>query len=592
MRRLPLLRLAPMALSLLALVLASCAAPPSEPVSSDAPRTSAPSGQGLRAAASFPSETGPVEIDVNNALGHSLPARIDFYADYEQEPYTIEAPRGNMSSRAPIGTYDIHIYVYDQGIPVLADVQNKEIDANSTTFIMLNLLEGSAENLSPLAFDSDGDLVLDRVELDWGTDPENAGDFPGALPVPYHNQVFSEEGEWYRGEMRAYSNHGIGQESVGQLIRRAERLGLDFLAITDRNTMASVFDPDYRSDSVVLIPALEWGNNERGVAVLYGPRSIPRPPTTRAAAQAEMLRLQAQGGIFTVGHPTNAANPWLWGLSYANAIEVWHGSWRQMTPLRLNQLEEDIRLRRSGRLVHSIAAAAAAADKTNVAARQAGMQDRSISGNRQATLFWDYELLRGLKAGAIGGSGTHSARSPMAQPVTYILAREKSYEGIMEGLRFGRTFISSGLDGPELRFRADVLNNGMMDVDISGIVPINVEVMFEMSVRNGQGMKLQLLRNGRPIYTGIIDSNIYVKPHLETPSDNAVYRIQVIGDPSNLQTGYGATEVYAISSPIYAHDIMQPLLWSLPDIDPDQTWVRIDQEYQDALPLPDPDLSY
>src|SRR5690554_2484695 len=126
----PFPRHAPMAMLLLVVVLAGCATPPSAPVSSEAPRSAAPTGQGLRTAANFPSETGPVEIDINNTLGHSLPSRVDFFADYDQEPYFIEVPRGNISSRAPIGTYDIHIYVYDQGIPVLVVIQEKEIAAN------------------------------------------------------------------------------------------------------------------------------------------------------------------------------------------------------------------------------------------------------------------------------------------------------------------------------------------------------------------------------------------------------------------------------------------------------------------------------
>ncbi len=578
-------------LSLVTVLLAGCAVTPSDPYiqSSEKPRAVE---QNLREIPQLPLEMGILEIDINNVLGHSLPARIDLYKTYNQQPYTIEVPRGSLRAEAPVGEYIAHVNVYDQGIPVLVDIQEILIKQENPSFVLLNLLEGSSGTLSLLSFDNDGDLVLDRVELDHDSDPENAADFPGALPVPYHNQVFSNEGTWYRGDLRAYSEYSYGRESVGQLIARAEGLGLDFLAITDRNSMESVFDPAYRSNSLVLIPAVEWGNDERGVALLYGPRSIPNVPTSRAAAQAEVLRVQAQGGIFSVGYPCNGRNPWTWGLSYANAIEVWHGSWRHVQPLRLAQLHEDIRVRRSGRLVHSIAAAAAIAEQTDLAAESAGMDDQSISGNRQSSLFWDYELLRGLKAGGIGGSGTTGPRIPMAQPVTYILAREKSYEGILEGLRFGRTFISSGLDGPELRFRADVLNDGSMDVDIGGIIPLNVEVMFELSVRNAQGKKLQLLRNGRPILTSIIDSNPYIKPHLETPTESAVYRIQVVDRPQDISSGYGATEVFAMSSPIYAHDIMQSLLWTLPDVDSDKTWIRIEQEYQDEIPLIDGNLMY
>lgn len=507
---------------------------------------------------------GTVEVDITSILGRHLPARVDFLPLGEGERVNHQVLEGHASLPVPPGAYRAYVHVYSGGVPMLVDIKDLSVEEGGTAFVLVNLLEGASNSLVLREFDLDGDLAIDRVELDSGTDPENAASIPGKKEVPRDETVLRAKGGWFRGELFAQSDYGEGKESVEKLIARAEKAGMDFLAIADLNTLASVYDEDYRSKKLVLIPAMQWGSDQYGRAIIYGPRTMPEPPLNVSAAQAECIRVQAQGGLFAVAHPCLPTAPWTWGLSYVNAVQVWFRDWRAVPPLTLEHLAQRSPSllereggRRDGRLVQSIAAAA-------LPGRMG-----TKSANAQAALFYDYELIRGLMASALGGSGTSSKKVPMGEPLTYVRAREKSLPAILEGMRLGRTYVSSGPDGPQLSFRADVLNDRKVDVDIGGVVPLGVDTMFEVLVKNAEGMKLQVLRDGEPILSKVIEADGFGQRFIQHPMVQTAYRVRVVASPKKEKDGFGPIEVHALSSPIYAQDIALEVLRNA-DVDVDQ----------------------
>ncbi len=501
---------------------------------------------------------GLLYIDVSDDEGRTWPARVEFHLEGEDELGVIEVPSSGVREVSlPGGAYTAYVHAYTQGIPVLVEIQEFAINAEKPENlpILLTAAELTLESIRTL--DSDGDLALDRVEVAHGTNPNDNISIPGRLRVPLPPKALAGEAGWYRGELYAHSTFGRGRESVAQLIRRAEKAKLDFLAITDSNTMQSVFIPEYQSKKVVLIPAMEWGTDELGYALIYGPRTVPGPPGSIWAAQAECVRVQAQGGVFAVARPCRAEAPWQWGLSRVNAIQVWCGPWRDVAPMSVDDLQAGYRQRagRRGRYVYSIAQAAASAEKAARVGESMGKAGMTYSANDQAALYWDYEVARNLMVSAIGGSHSDSGKASMGTPVTYVYAKEKSLPGILEGLRLGRTFVSSGLDGPRIDFKANVMGDGAEAVGIGGVVPLNVDITLEMHVVGGKGLKLQLLENGDTVSSFKIEKNsieFWVKRRPDTP---AAYRIQVVGAPKSVKRGYGPLEVHAISSPIYARDL-------------------------------------
>ncbi len=506
---------------------------------------------------------GQIQIDISNVAGNALPSRIDLVPeDGGGSRRTFRVPEGRLQASCPPGRYTAYYYVYDWDLPIMVKVESVVVQPGETTFLLKVLLEGSG-NRRLREFDRDGDLVLDRVELEMGTDPDDPADYPGAQPVPFKNTVISEESGWLKGDLHIRSEHSGGEESVAQIVRRAERAGLDFIAIADRNTLASLEDSGFQSDRVVLIPAMEWGDNDHGVALIYGPRTFPELTNNLLDGQGVVRRVQAQGGIFAIAHPLFPHAPWQRGLSYVNAIQVWCRGWRAVPPTPLEALNEQHQQRNSsGRLVHSMAQAAAT---------------DAFSANGQAALFWDYEITRGLRASPIAGSMASRRQTPLGEPLTYVQAPEKSVEGILEGLRRGRAYVSSGPSGPQLVFTADVLDSGIIDAEMGDIIPVGVPTKFYVLVRNARGKKVQVLKNGWPIITQRIDSQEFTIGFEREPISACAYRVRVIDEPSS--EGFGDLDVLAMSAPIYAQNMM------IVDqhTDPTDLWVHLRNENMEPL---------
>jgi hypothetical protein len=132
-----------------------------------------------------------------------------------------------------------------------------------------------------------------------------------------------------------------------------------------------------------------------------------------------------------------------------------------------------------------------------------------------------------------------------------------------------------------LAFNADVTAHGRVDVGIGGVVPLNVDVAFVAAVQNAVGKKLQVLENGRPIRTVPINADDVAIRFTRHPTIYSTYRIRVIGPADPKSKGFGPIEVYAMSSPIYAQDITQELLWrNNPNLDPKKTWVKLQTQQQ------------
>lgn len=572
----------------LLLLLAGCASTPSGPDgkslsdNTQAPAAAAsPMADAKVPAARKPKgETGALDVDVTDVAGQRLPTRVELQdADGVIED-RYEAPDGKGQFQASVGLYRAFIYVYDNKVPILVHAQEVHISREKTALLSVNLLEGAGGKLGIRDFDYDGDLAIDRVELEAGTDPQNAASIPGRKPFIYDSKVLAEGDRWYKGELQAISSYGGGRESVAELVRRAEQAGLDFLAITDLNSMDACLDPAFHSDSVVLIPAMAWGTRENGMALIYGPATMPEAASSEEMAQAECFRVQSQGGVFAIAHPCSADVPWKWNIKEVNAVQVWYGPWRAQPPLELASLPEGLKTREpgTGKLTRSIAAAAAVLDKTPEIAANAKKKNLEISSNDQSALFWDYETVRGAVCSVIAGSGTSDPKTPMGQPVTWIKARQKSLPAIMQGLRMGRTFVGNSPTGTQVELRADVLNDGKVDVGMGGAVPLGVNVGFYMLVTGASGCKVELLRNGHAVLRKTVDGDTFSASYTEKTDFKAVYRLRVLRQPENDAKGYGPVEVMALSSPIYADDIAGELLMTGP-VDLNKTWVRLESEY-------------
>ncbi|MBI5091429.1 MAG: CehA/McbA family metallohydrolase [Candidatus Hydrogenedentes bacterium] len=521
------------------------------------------------AAPSTPAANGPmgeVTIDITDLISRELPAKVELRNTAGGDPISIDAPKGRAHGQFPVGKYHADIYVYSAGLPFLVHAKEVVVSEKQPASILLNLAPGSSGKTPLQAFDRDLDLALDSVEQKEGTDPNDASSVPHKQKLTFPAPVLAKQSGWYRGELHAHSSYGEGRgkntESVPDLVERAEKAGLDFLAITDRNTLAACTDPGFKSDRVALIPAMEWGSDKEGVALIYGPRTMPDIVHSQEEGQAVLRLLQAQGGVFAVAHPCFPTAPWQWGLQFVNAIEVWCRDWRGVPPMNVEQLTEPNKLKVKTRFAYSIAEAASM---------------NRLSANGQAVAFWDSELARQLRACAIAGSSTTSPKVAMGAPITCVYAKDKSWPAILEGIRLGRTYISSGPEGPTIQFCADVKKDGKIDISMGGVAPLGVLTELQVIITRAKGRKVEVLRNGLPIIAQKIEDNAFIMKFDQIPLDYSVYRVQVIGEgPAE---GFGGSEVLAMSSPVYFDDIIVVRK----DLDPEQAWIKIQTKYQEEF---------
>ncbi|MBE1442326.1 CehA/McbA family metallohydrolase [Paenibacillus sp. OAS669] len=220
-------------------------------------------------------------------------------------------------------------------------------------------------------------------------------------------EVLLSAPRWLKGDLHTHSVHSDGSYSLEENAAIMERLGCDFIAMTDHNTISQ--NQAYpRHTSVVMIPGMEFTTNH-GHSNFLG---IADPlddfrVRDRADVDDRIRMAQERGARIVLNHPHCEFCPWEWGFNIDfDWFEVWNGPWT----------------------------------------------DR----NAQALQWWQEQLADGRRITAVGGSDVHRPDKYVkhAMPCTWVYAETKTGEGILKGIDRGHVCISYAPEGPfiELRF--------------------------------------------------------------------------------------------------------------------------------------------
>jgi predicted metal-dependent phosphoesterase TrpH len=221
---------------------------------------------------------------------------------------------------------------------------------------------------------------------------------------------------WYRGDLHSHTVHSDGEITVPDRVRGAVERGQDFLAITDHNTVSHFRERDAWPDVITPIRGSEV-TTFHGHLNCFGLREvIDWRDAARGSGAAHIVdQAHRQGAIISINHPSGFGDPWCGGchwdfalVDYAtiDAIEVWNGRWR---------IPE--------------------------------------SDNNGALAFWTDLLDAGFRPTAVSGTDSHSAEEDeyVALPLNHVYADDRSEDAILDAIRRGRVFLSSG---PIVSFRA------------------------------------------------------------------------------------------------------------------------------------------
>ena len=219
---------------------------------------------------------------------------------------------------------------------------------------------------------------------------------------------------WLAGDLHAHTVHSDGALTVAELARLAAGAGLDFLAVTDHNTVShhAELPAAGAAAGVLLVPGQEV-TTDRGHANAFG--YIDWVDFRRPADE--------WAGLLSINHPLGGDCAWLHPLAVRPPLaEVWHSGW----------------------------------------------WDRTWGAPLAWLLAW------GVDTVPVGGSDFHSpaGNERLGQPTTWIACADRTVPAVLDGLAAGRVAISESPDGPVLLRLDDELvvlgAEGALLVDLGG----------------------------------------------------------------------------------------------------------------------------
>ncbi|SDR25040.1 CehA/McbA family metallohydrolase [Thermostaphylospora chromogena] len=239
--------------------------------------------------------------------------------------------------------------------------------------------------------------------------PARAAPSPPAEPMPRaaaRRDLPELDGlTWAAGDLHAHTVHSDGGLTVPALAALARDRGLDYLAVTDHNTVShhAELPAASRAAGITLLPGQEV-TTDLGHANAFGDIGwidFRRPADEWARTVRE------RGGLLSINHPLAADCAWRLPMdARATMAEIWHWSW----------------------------------------------WDRTWGAPLAWAQAWSPETVM------IGGSDFHrpGEGGELGSPTTWVLAADPGDPVAIEaGMRAGRTAISTGPDGPLLLRHGD-----------------------------------------------------------------------------------------------------------------------------------------
>jgi hypothetical protein len=227
---------------------------------------------------------------------------------------------------------------------------------------------------------------------------------PGPVPPltqrPPHRDLPAAAGHrWLAGDLHTHTVHSDGAMTVSELARFAVGQGLDFIAITDHNTIShhAELPAAAQAHQIILVPGQEV-TTIAGHASAFGDLGWI---DFRRTADSWLEATERHGGLLSINHPIGGHVSWTIPMARRPPlIEVWHWSWL----------------------------------------------DPRWTSSLAWWLAWDPAAI------PVGGSDWHRPGSdaPPGSPTTWIETAAAEPEALLDGLRAGRTAISATRDGPVL----------------------------------------------------------------------------------------------------------------------------------------------
>jgi hypothetical protein len=314
---------------------------------------------------------------------------------------------------------------------------------------------------------------------------------------------------WYRGDLHAHTWHSDGSAPLDDLVAAARAQSLDFVAVTEHNTVSHLpLLQGWSSPDLLLIPGVEI-STYHGHANVW---PVDGFVDFRCTSTEEMARVRdavrSRQALFSVNHPRDGGPDWEFdGLLNADCVEVWGGPW--------------------------------------------------IISNYQALALWDALLRQGQRVNAVGGSDKHQGPFSgelgwyeLGTPCTWVFAEELSSEAIMAGVQAGRAVISESPIGPSLEMTAEWAGGRVVMGDTLEL-PAGTLFQLHCETTGAAGHVLRLVSQGETHQVPIDSDDFDIVLELVARQDS-YWRPEVIEPPEvPLEEEPAALMAKALGNPIY-----------------------------------------
>lgn len=354
------------------------------------------------------------------------------------------------------------------------------------------------------------------------------------LPAP----ASLTDGVWLKGDLHVHSRHSkeSTNHSMAKILANATAMGMGFLCITDHDNHVqgdvahhTWADPAFRSDSLVLLYGAEW-TTTRGHGNTFSARPYDHQRFYNVRDQRDSVvgRVKNELGIhLSANHPSGKDH---FGYSYdlVNSIEVWNSALWEKNP--------------------------------------------------NALMIWDDMLSSGRKLTGRGGSDAHHGlpETPeqatkgsveakynyIGTPTTWVFAKEKTPEAVVEALTLGRVSISVNPYSPRVEFYADLNGDNQSDLMMGDNAnaptkPVRFSIQLKGQTLADSTYTIRVIKDGRTFQTLQASGSSPEVTFSDTPEavGRTYYRVAVEGPatpfPFAPESMGISGHMVALSNPIY-----------------------------------------
>lgn len=237
---------------------------------------------------------------------------------------------------------------------------------------------------------------------------------------------------WFTGVVHSHTTRSDGNLSPDELVRKAEKIGLDFIIITDHNQFCKDVPV---SSKILVIPGTELTDDTWGHTNIWG---VKEPIDNFECDSYEdwerkIAMAREKGAFICMNHPKCSNCGWHWPLEpeKVDCVEVWNSP--------------------------------------------------QHTDNMICTAWWQDELRKGKKLPAVGGSDFHMdyvVTAHLDNPVTRVWAEECTQDAILNAIKDGHVTISPSVKGQTIEIYSGgcVIGDTVKLTDSTEVI-VNVDML-------------------------------------------------------------------------------------------------------------------